>query len=700
MRYWQFGIFDAQQADFDGMFCMSARSILSFAANAVNTESSVNNFNPTGVSGNAIAGYEDDVAEPTHNIGLIEVAIGQIKAKVGQVPILVKVDLGMCPESTKTTQLRVYRMYSTWDDGDTTTRYKDVSLSTTWYEDTYGPYPGQDRSVAAEYAGPIAEQLTIYVRVYMTITSIVESALRDNDPIRFMLWHKGADGPSEWCWKHPVTTNRPTLEFYYVYPVEFYRDDGAGDLDLTSPVSDNPGDEYYLGAAEPGSTGSAVKCHIRNYSGSVKQIEVLDDHPEYTTPISRIGSGQLDFVTLADNAVSQKYTCIFYSATQYEVLAEAYKDNPISLHPQIDADASWRGTVGGDFTAPEGGLSIPAIAWQPGTSSADEYETGVRGQTTDSAWAADANDQIEITFDDAGTADATAWRPCIGHRELTTAQTTIDSTTKLIPTRMIDPVDWPVATKAFIMDASNINEGAIASVQEADIGAPAHSGTGPDDITISGNFNGTWSDTLRIKIDGTGSPDTFTWSIDGGSTWEATGVNCSTTDILLQDGIYVKWTSATGHTLNDYWDSVVASWAIELSGLTANSNVYNSGSRIGTTLPLRDVTAATFTDVDAASGVSQGAPARLYLTSTAGFNIGDDVFVQTPGDPDNWEIREVDSVLAGQYVDMTVAFTLDFAIGDFVTVVGTGQAIFWSRPNAVAITNEERKDLRFNARML
>jgi len=699
MRYWNFGIFDSQAADFNGLFMGSARSILSLEDNTTDQVSSSNDWNPTGVAGTAQVGFEPGV-NPLHYLALIKIDIGLIKAKLGQVPILVKADLGLVAEFAKTAQARVYRMYSGWDDGDTNSRYKDVSLSTTWYEDTYGPYPGQDREVTPTYLGPAAQSIAQGERVHHEITPLVETALRDNEEMNMMIWYTGAN-VVPFLWKPPITSQRPTLEFWYVYPVEFYRDDGSGDLDLTSPVSDNLGDEYYLGTAEPGSTGSAVKCHLRNYSGATKHIEVFDDHPEFTTPISRIGSGQLDFVNLSDSAVSQKYTCVFYSSTQYEILAEAYKDNAVSLHPQIDADSTWRGTVGADKSFPSpSGLTIKAAAWQPGTALDDEYETGVRGQTTDDTWPADANDQVEITYDNAGVADATAWRLCIGHRELTAAQVTIDATTKLIPTRMVVPTDWPATTKAFIMDATNINEGAISSVQEADIGAPSFSGTGSDDITISGNYNGVWTNTLRIKIDGTGTPNTFTWSIDGGSTWEATGVDCSTTDILLQDGIYVKWTSTTGHVLDDYWDSVIKSWAIELSGLTANSNVYNAGSRIGTTLPLRSVSAATFTSVDADSGVSQGTPARLYLTSTTGFTIGEDVYIATPGEDENWEIREIDSVQAGEYVDFTVAMTKDFSPGDFATVVGTGEEAFWSRPVATAITAEERKDLRFNARML
>ena len=434
--------------------------------------------------------------------------------------------------------------------------------------------------------------------------------------------------------------------------------------------------------------------------GATQQVELFDDHAEYTDPITRIGTGQLDFVELAEAAVSQKYTPTFYSSTQFEVKAVAHRDNAVSLHPTINADASWRGDVSTDFTAPQGGLTIPAIAWQAfGIATSDEIEIAVTGNTTDTDWPADSNDQVEITKDNAGSADATAWRPIQGHREKTTAQTTIDATTKLIPTRKVEPTDWPVDTKAFIHDQTNINEGAISSVQEMDVGAESFVGSGLDDCTISGNFNGAWTNTLRIRIDGTGTPDTFEWSIDNGSTWEDTDVEITGSPQYLQDGLWVEFGATTGHTLTDYWNSAIKSWAIELKSLTANSNVYNSGASIGTTLPVRDMTATVFTTVSAASGVSEGTPSRLWVASTVGLTVGADVFIQSPNSPDTAETREIDSVGSG-FVDLTVALTQGYIAGDFVTKLGSGEEAFWMRPVATAVTVEELKRLRINARML
>jgi hypothetical protein len=86
-------------------------------------------------------------------------------------------------------------------------------------------------------------------------------------------------------------------------------------------------------------------------------------------------------------------------------------------------------------------------------------------------------------------------------------------------------------------------------------------GTGLNDLTpVSDGYQGTskyGTSPYRVQIDSNGTPDTFKWSTDGGLTWVATGVNCSTSVTSLQDGIYVKFGATTGHTIGDYWDIVV-----------------------------------------------------------------------------------------------------------------------------------------------
>ncbi len=701
MRIWDWGQADAEFADWDFIESMHRTVFGPWGQTSSDSETDANVNQENMQFGNSGTGFVYET--------VLRILLAQIKAKLGQVPVLLAANMILYAQENSPADSGVAvirRMIQYLDIGDSSNWRRDKSLDIDWYLDKKHIVRGQDVETAILHSSAWAQTVGTFDVNTIALRDVVARALRDNTDIWAHLSETHTNGSMpvggmNYMGKPTAAFQyRPHIQFAYLYPIEFYKDDGAGDTDLSSPVGDNPGEEYYIGAVEPGQTGTPVKGHIRNYSEATQQVEIFDDHPEYTDPISRIGTGQLDYINLSEAAVSQKYTAIFYSATQFEVLAIAHRDNAVSLHPQIDADASWRGTVGSDFTAPEGGLTIPSAAWQGATiSSSDEYEVAVTGNTTDTTWPADSNDQVEITKDNAGSADATAWRLIQGHREKTKAQITVDTTTKFFPTRKINPVDWPVDTKAFVMDATNINEGEISDTQEASIGTLVFFGSGLDDCTVTGNYNGVITDDLRIRIDGTGTPDTFEWSVDGGSTWVATDVPITGSAQLLQDGIYVTFAATTGHTLTEYWEAPLECWGVELKALTADSTVYGSGANIGTTLPIRDHSATVFTTVNAPSGVSEGTPARLWVADTTGLTAGADIFIQSPLSPETAETREIDSVGSG-YLDLTVAMTQDYVDGDFVTKLASGEAAFWMRPVATAVTAEELKRLRINARML
>lgn len=90
------------------------------------------------------------------------------------------------------------------------------------------------------------------------------------------------------------------------------------------------------------------------------------------------------------------------------------------------------------------------------------------------------------------------------------------------------------------------------------IGPAVFTGSGLDDMTTDGEWDfSTFPDTpheYRVEIDGTGSPDTFRWSDDGGATWDATGVSITGSDQTLNNGVTIRFTATTGHTSADRWD--------------------------------------------------------------------------------------------------------------------------------------------------
>jgi len=67
---------------------------------------------------------------------------------------------------------------------------------------------------------------------------------------------------------------------------------------------------------------------------------------------------------------------------------------------------------------------------------------------------------------------------------------------------------------------------------------------------------------LVVEIDGTGTPDTFKYSLDGGSTWYAETINC-TVNTLIAYGLRVGFTETggtTGHTVGDKWTFPIYSY--------------------------------------------------------------------------------------------------------------------------------------------
>lgn len=96
--------------------------------------------------------------------------------------------------------------------------------------------------------------------------------------------------------------------------------------------------------------------------------------------------------------------------------------------------------------------------------------------------------------------------------------------------------------------------GSSAFFAEGRVGAAEFSGSGLDDLTSGGAFSHPEKASVSyvVRVDGTGSPDTFRWSDTGGETWNATGVSMSSLHSLT-NGVTVVWGATTGHTTGDEW---------------------------------------------------------------------------------------------------------------------------------------------------
>jgi hypothetical protein len=83
---------------------------------------------------------------------------------------------------------------------------------------------------------------------------------------------------------------------------------------------------------------------------------------------------------------------------------------------------------------------------------------------------------------------------------------------------------------------------------------PTKTGTGTLVMQASGNFTGASQLNYKVEIDGVGSPNTFKWSDDGGSSWDATGVAITPTVWqTLNNGVKVKFSATTGGVSGDNW---------------------------------------------------------------------------------------------------------------------------------------------------
>lgn len=123
------------------------------------------------------------------------------------------------------------------------------------------------------------------------------------------------------------------------------------------------------------------------------------------------------------------------------------------------------------------------------------------------------------------------------------------------------------------------------------IGTVTFAGSGLNDMTAQGTFNTTLTADIdyKVEIDGTGTPNTFKWSDDGGSTYDATLVAITGAAQTLNNGITVTFAATTGHTSGDYWTWTVTvhspMWLQDAAG-TGIMWVGNDGEvGIGTTSP-------------------------------------------------------------------------------------------------------------------
>jgi len=411
--------------------------------------------------------YDWNPATGTVTSSLNHIALQRYRATLGYRALILSARLAFyrTTEDSLNVLMELFELITHPDLDDCNMVYYDVSESAKWYLDGYAPQWGYDlQSVAAATAYADLSQPADH-DVIFELKDLFQRLLRSgNDDLWFHIIQRQT--ATEVFLKHSTATKRPRFTIDYIYPFELYPAKQDGSIDLSSLLTLDTS-LIDLGAYERDETGTGIPFFVKSYhSQTHPHLEVWDDSPEWSDPAAGSGNGgtgDLAYVTLADLSVSQEYEIKFSNGTDFEVKATSYLDNVESLHSSYDADPNWQGTTAGDFTAPSGGLTLPSAAWSGTPNANDTFTVYVRGNTTLSTYPVDANRQVEMCGDNAGSPDGD-WRPIRGQRTVSTGSVTIDAATKTVNVKRINTSEWDAGTPVFIADADNIDEGVVQSV--------------------------------------------------------------------------------------------------------------------------------------------------------------------------------------------------------------------------------------------
>jgi len=484
LRTLEWGKYPAQQAD------LSVAELQGMSVIVDGTSSNgvdATNYNPSSVD------LPSNENNGNYNKPLWKLLLSKVRAQLGHSPVLVSARAWMYfigGASVYTHTIGFFRLLKTVDWADVNYRYRDVSASDPFGNDAaiYSPVPGIDHHPVPFATLPISAGTSPPAAWYsVEMAAELADALVSNVDLRFMT--------AQYPLKQSITyghwqvslkgdaAHYPYFRFRYALPVEFFGPKADNTIDLQNMLNnalDMTIGNLLLGSVEKGETGTPVACFVKNLSaGLLPHLEVWDDSPEWANPVPDIynaGSAALDHVLLLTTAVSQEYAIRFSSATEYEVKATHYGDNPTDLHGSWNSDPDWQGTIGSDRSF-SGGLTIPAAAWSGTPVANDIIYVTVQGQTTDAAWPADSNIQVLMAKDNAGAPDDATWRPIKGQRTKLTSGVTIDATSKTLDVRYIDPALWATGTKGFVADATNIDEFEITSQSSGTLGVDFPSAT-------------------------------------------------------------------------------------------------------------------------------------------------------------------------------------------------------------------------------
>lgn len=145
------------------------------------------------------------------------------------------------------------------------------------------------------------------------------------------------------------------------------------------------------------------------------------------------------------------------------------------------------------------------------------------------------------------------------------------------------------------------NRLSIQGTHRIDTPEPEESNTGLNDITSGGTYTNQSDLLYQIEIDGIG-PDTFKWTIDGGTTY-TTGVAITGSAQILSHGVTITFANIIGHTMFDafLFDAIANNPLLCSDGYGNTAFTATNKSRVGIGITYPDYTIHAAAEIPAAS---------------------------------------------------------------------------------------------------
>jgi len=257
----------------------------------------------------------------------------------------------------------------------------------------------------------------------------------------------------------------------------------------------------------------------------------------------------------------------------------------------------------------------------------------------------------------------------------------------------------------------------VSSLRTGMVTGAIKRGTGSAVLNPSGNYTETTDKEYIIEIDSIAAgaevgQATFKWSAGGGG-WNASGVITSATNITLNNGVTINWSSGSGDdfVVGDRWylkginlfnagrmidldrDNRYRSAALEspntitIDKLSAQEEkalvIFDHNLTSGATIALKENTANAWSTPAFSEGVTWNLEKMLHYLSAAQTYRYDQIQITDPSNPDGY--IEISELFLGSYLELSKNFDngysrqINFLMDKNTTPYGVGKKRFYNQ---------------------